>query len=176
MERIGDFVFDLTCKISFEIKPLNSLNNQSPKLTWLLFEITWGIISESSKITYIMIQKGSFFYGWFAGESYTHLDVWSAASTEELKWCVSDASGWASDVRTSPLLGELHIMWMTRPLPGGSAQVGKLWDCGRAVCTFNLGDVGMQFGVGITMLCFHCKFVSFFLHSTWSLYISIISG
>lgn len=63
MERIGDIFLDLTWKTSFEIKPLNSLNNQNPKLTWLLFEIILGIISESSEITYIMIQMGSFFYG-----------------------------------------------------------------------------------------------------------------
>lgn len=89
----------LTRKISFEIKPQNSLSDQSSKLSWVLFEANWGVISESFKNTYITMQRVVFFfYRWLKGESYAHLNMWSAGSTEELRGWLSDASEWASYV------------------------------------------------------------------------------
>lgn len=84
---------------------------------------------------------------------------------------------WMDWLHQKPLFpGKLDVVWMARPLPVGSAQGGKEWDCGRAVRTFTLGDDDMQLGLCIIMVYFSCKFISLFLHLTLSLYVSIISG
>lgn len=57
MERIGNTFFDLTCKISLEIKSLKSLNDQSSKLVWLLIYFLSFLITLSLNFHPLLIES-----------------------------------------------------------------------------------------------------------------------